>query len=173
MEALIEFAKILLPAGAVLYAMFLTVRLFLRKEIAKQQLDIKNKNTAIVLPIRLQAYERICLFLERISPKNLVPRVNTGDLSVAGLHHTLISEIREEFNHNLSQQVYMSADSWEMVKSAMEQLVMIINEAAGELDGEVPAIELARKVFEKILTQEHLNIDLALSQIKDEIQQVF
>lgn len=173
MEALTEFGKILLPAGFVLYAMYLTVRLFLKKEFDSKLVEIRGKNTEIVLPIRLQAYERVCLLLERISPKNLIPRVNTGDLTVHGLHQTLLMEIREEFNHNLSQQVYMSSEVWETVKSAQEQMTMLINEAAGDLDPEAKGIELARNIFDRTMQIEVLNVDLALTQVKEEIQQVF
>ena len=173
MEALIEFGKLLLPAGAVLYAMYLTVRLFIQREYSKSLVDIKKQNTEIVLPLRLQAYERICLFLERINPKNIIPRVNNGQMGVQDLRQALLYEMREEFNHNLSQQVYMSDDAWMRVRNGMEELALIINEAAGNLDADAPGIELARKVFEKVMEKDHLQVDDALTYIKSEIQQVF
>ncbi|UXX81209.1 hypothetical protein N7E81_08885 [Reichenbachiella carrageenanivorans] len=173
MEALIEFGKIILPAGAVLYAMFLTTRMFLNKEYEKQLIQIKIKNNETVLPVRLQAYERLCLFLERISPKNLIVRLNVGEMTVGEFQQVLLHEIREEFGHNLSQQVYMSEQSWNMVKNAMEEIVMLINESAGDLNPEGMSIELARKVFEKVIEKQELGTDAALSFIKNEIQQVF
>ncbi len=173
MDALIEFGKIILPAGAVLYAMFLVVRMFLRKEYDNRLIDIKLKNNEVVLPIRLQAYERLCLFLERISPKNIVVRINQGDLTAQDLQHILLHEIREEFNHNLSQQVYISLESWSMVKNAMEEIVMIINESAGEVNGEAKSIELARKIFEKEIQRQQMGTELALNFIKEEIQRAF
>ncbi|MCV9386891.1 DUF7935 family protein [Reichenbachiella ulvae] len=173
MEALIEFGKIILPAGAVLYAMYLMVRLFIRKEYDSRLIDIKLKNTDVVLPIRLQAYERICLFLERIAPKNLVVRLNQGELTAVEFHQVLLHEVREEFNHNLSQQVYMSIQAWEVVNSAMEEIVMIINEAAGSLEESAKGIDLARRIFERVMDREYLQIDHALMYIKEEIQQNF
>lgn len=173
MEALIEFGKMILPAGAVLYAMFLTTRMFLNKEYEKKLIDIKIKNNETVLPIRLQAYERICLFLERIAPKNLVVRLNIGELSAGELQQVLIHEVREEFSHNLSQQVYMSEESWNLVKNAMEEIVMLINESAGELESEAKSIDLARRIFEKVIEKQELGTDTALSFVKNEIQQVF
>lgn len=173
MEALIEFGKIILPAGAVLYAMFLTTRMFLNKEYEKRLIDIKIKNNETIMPIRLQAYERICLFLERIAPKNLVVRLNVGELTVGELQQILIHEVREEFSHNLSQQVYMSEESWNLVKNALEEVVMLINESAGELEPTAKSIDLARKIFEKVIEKQELGIDHALSYVKNEIQQAF
>ena len=173
MEALVEFGKIILPAGAVLYAMYLTVRMFIRKEYDKRLIDIKLKNTEIVLPIRLQAYERICLFLERVMPKNLIVRLNSSDLSAAEFHQILLNEIREEYSHNLSQQVYMTEESWNLVKNAMEEIVMLINESAGDLDSEAKSIDLARRIFDKVYEKPQLNADVALTFIKEEIQRTF
>ncbi|MEO9966248.1 MAG: hypothetical protein ABJF11_10690 [Reichenbachiella sp.] len=173
LEALTEFGKIILPAGAVLYAMYLTTRMFLNKEYEKRLIDIRIKNNETVLPVRMQAYERICLFLERIAPKNIIVRLNIGEMSAAEFQQVLLHEIREEFNHNLSQQVYMSEEAWNLVKNAMEEIVMLVNEAAGELDVEAKSIDLARKVFEKVIEKQELGTDVALSFVKNEIQQVF
>lgn len=173
MEALVEFAKIILPAGLVLYAMYLTVRMFVRKEYDQRILDIKLKNTETVLPIRLQAYERICLFLERIVPKNIVVRLNSPDYTAEDFQHILVQEIRNEFAHNLSQQVYMSEDAWNLVKNATEEVVMIINESAGEMEGEAKSIDLSRRIFDKVMQKQDLIADVALTFVKDEIRQTF
>src|SRR6185312_15907051 len=130
MEILADFIKILLPAAVVLYAMYLTVKTFVTKDFEKKLIDLKSENTKIILPLRLQAYERMCLFLERISLHNLVVRVNNPAYNSSALQHKLLSEIREEFNHNLSQQVYMSDQSWGMVKQSMEEVISIVNKSA-------------------------------------------
>ncbi len=173
MEALIEFGKIILPAGAVLYAMFLVVKLFLQKEYDKKLIEIKLKNIETVLPVRLQAYERICLFLERITPKNLITRLSSSDYNASEFHHILLHEVREEFNHNISQQVYTSEESWNLVKNAMEEIIMIINESAGEMEEKAKSIDLSRKIFDKVMEKGQLNIEVALSFVKNEIQQSF
>ncbi len=173
MDALVEFGKIILPAGAVLYAVFLTVRMFLTKDLEKRLLELKMKNSETVLPIRLQAFERVCLFLERISPNNLIMRVNDDEYKAGQLQQLLLHAIREEYNHNLSQQVYMSEETWELVKNAMEEIVMIINEAGGAVDPEAKSIELAKKIFEVTMTREKQAVDYALQALKGEIQQVF
>ncbi len=173
MELLAEFAKLLIPAGLVLYAMYLVTKSFLNKELEKKLLEAKTRSTETVLPIRLQAYERICLFLERMSPNSLIPRVNRGELNARALHQLLLNEIREEYNHNVSQQVYMTEEAWDMVKNAKEDLIVTINNAASEVTDDATALDLSRKVFEKSMEKNPDPISHALNFVKDEIRQSF
>ena len=173
MELLIEFGKIVLPAAAVIYAMYLTVKMFIQRDWESKRLELSYKNKETVLPLRLQAYERLCLFLERITPNNLIVRLNDSSYNSAQFQHILLKEVRDEFNHNLSQQVYMSDEAWTMVKRAMENLVVIINQASGEVDAESKSIELARKIFDVVMAQETDLIQQALVFLKNEIRQEF
>lgn len=169
METLIEFAKILLPAALVLYAMYLGVKVMIARELTKKELEIRQKNIEITLPVRLQAYERMILFLERISPNNLVVRVNQPDLSAREFHQILLKEIRDEYNHNVSQQVYMSIEVWEEVKTAKEDLLTAINASANELGDEANSLELAKRLFENMMGKNIDPIDHAIKSLKAEI----
>lgn len=173
MEILADFIKILLPAAVVLYAMYLTVKTFVTKDFEKKLIDLKSENTKIILPLRLQAYERMCLFLERISPHNLVIRTNNPAYNSSSFQQKLLNEIREEFNHNLSQQVYMSDQSWAMVKQAMEETIAIINKSASVVVPEDRGLELAKMIFENLLQRNEDPTAKALKFIKNEIRQVF
>ena len=168
-----DFIKILLPAALVLYAMYLTVKAFLTKDFEKKLIDIKVKNSDIVLPIRLQAYERMCLFLERVSPHNLILRVNDPAYNVAELHQRLLREIREEYAHNMSQQVYMSEESWALIKVSMDHITGIINSASEGLPRDARGIELAKRVIDRLLQLSEDPTTKALKYIKSEIRQVF
>ncbi len=173
MEVVIEFGKILIPAGLAIYAMYLTINSFLKKDFEKNLIALKTKNSDIILPNRLQAYERMALFLERITPGNLILRLNDPALPAKSFQSLLINEVREELNHNLSQQVYMSNEAWARIKNAVEELISLINESAAELTDEAKAIDLAKIIFGKIAEKEFNHIDSALSFIKQEIQQLF
>ena len=173
MEVLIEFAKILLPAALVLYAMYLGIKTMIGREITQKQLEVKQKSIEISLPVRLQAYERICLFLERITPSNLIIRVNDPGLSAPAFQQLLLKEIRDEYNHNVSQQVYMSVEAWEMVKTAKEDLIMDINSSMEGLNEESSSIDLAKSVFEHLMNKNIDPIDHALKTVKSEISRSF
>lgn len=169
MDTLIEFGKILLPAALVLYAMYLGVKVMIARELTKKELEIRQKNIEITLPVRLQAYERMILFLERITPNNLLVRVNQHELSAREFHQILLKEIRDEYNHNVSQQVYMSIDVWEEVKTAKEDLITAINASANGLSDEASSLELAKKLLEYMMEKNVDPIDHAIKSLKAEI----
>ena len=173
MEIIIEFGKILLPAGAVLYAMYLVVKSFLDKELEKQRLIVQGKSIETVLPNRLHAYERICLFLERISPNNLVVRLSNGDYSAREFQQIMLNEVREEYNQNVSQQLYMSEEAWELVKTAKEELIITINESAIGLDESATGLDLSKRLFDNMMSKEFDPIQKALIAVKDEIRTTF
>lgn len=172
MDAVIEFGKILIPASVVLYAAYLLVRSFLAKEIELKKLEIRGRSIETVLPLRLQAYERMCLFLERISPQNLLVRLNPGPIPARDFHQMLLNEIRNEYNHNVSQQVFMSEGVWDLIRNAKEDLVVTINDAATEMKPESTSLELSKKIFERFMAKPD-PIAHALVQLKTEIQQSF
>lgn len=173
MDAVIEFGKILIPASVVLYATYLLVRTFVQKEIDLKKLEVRGRSIETILPNRLQAYERITLFLERISPQNLLVRLNGPGMTAREFHQLLLSEMRSEYNHNVSQQVYMSEEVWDLVKNAKEDLIVSINDAASEMNLEATSLDLSKKIFEKAVNKSVDPIAHALSELKKEIQRTF
>ena len=173
MDALVEITKIVVPACIVLYAMYLTVRAMVSRELESRKLEIRGRSIETVLPARLQAYERITLFLERISPQNLLMRLSDANYSARDFQKLLLDEIRNEYNHNVSQQVYMSEEVWGLVKNAKEDLIMMINEASSMMTPESRSIDLSKKIFEIALEKKVDPMGHALSEVKKEIQQSF
>jgi len=173
MDALLDFIKILVPASVVLYAMYLLVRSFIIKEIELKKLEIRSRSIETVLPVRLQAYERMTLFLERTSPQNLLVRINQPGLTARDFQKLLLEEIRNEYNHNVSQQVYIGEEVWSVIKNAKEDIIIGINEAAQQVAPDASSIELAKRIFEVAMSK---NVDptaLALTELKKEIQRTF
>lgn len=173
MEALIEFGKLLIPASVVLYAVYLMVRAFIARELEMKKMEVRGRSLETILPVRLQAYERMTLFLERISPQNLLVRLNNPAYSARDFQKILLDEIRNEYNHNVSQQVYMSEEVWNMIRNAKEDLIMQINEASGAMKEDATGIDLAKQIFQASLDKKVEPINHALSELKKEIQQVF
>ena len=173
MDALRDMLLVLIPASVVLYAVYLTVRSFIIKEIELKKLEIRSRSIETVLPVRLQAYERMTLFLERTSPQNLLVRINQPGLTSREFHKLLLEEIRNEYNHNVSQQVYIGEEVWSVIKNAKEDLIIEINEAAQGVHNDSPSIELAKRIFEVALSKNVDPMALALSELKKEIQRVF
>ncbi|WP_138991137.1 hypothetical protein [Larkinella sp. C7] len=173
MDFVPDLVKLLVPAGLVLYGMYVTVKLMLEREAEKQRVDLKNRYTSEVTPLRLQAYERMALFLERITPANLLLRLSAEAPVALDLQQLLLREIREEYNHNVSQQIYMSQAVWEEVQNAMNEVIMLINEAAGQVSPESPALELSKKIFDIVIQKNSQPTVAGLKAVKNEVQAVF
>lgn len=173
MEIILDFGKILLPAALVLYAMYLTMKSILAKEVVKANLDYKIENAKVALPNKIQAFERMSLFLERLSPGNLVLRLNNTNMTAKELQHLMISEIREEFNHNLSQQIYMSDKSWNLIKNTVEDVIALINTNAEKLNVDAKSVDLAKLIFIEIEKRDTDPVALTLSEVKAEIRDIF
>jgi hypothetical protein len=173
MDIVVDFIKIILPAGLVMYAMFLTFRNMLDKELERKKVEARSKLQDSIVPLRLQAYERLALLLERISPKNLILRLNNPSLSAQEFQILLIREIREEFNHNLSQQIYISEELWTFIKKGIEDTISTINQAAGSLEPQARSVDLTRSIFEKVLGLQADPVTHALSLLKKEVTQFY
>jgi hypothetical protein len=173
MDAIVDLAKVLLPAGLFLYGMYMLVRSFINRDIDTRKLEVRSRAIETILPNRLQAYERMCLFLERISPQNMLLRLNQPGISAHEFHRILLDEIRSEYNHNVSQQIYMSEGVWNMIKNSKEDLVIMINEASSQLAPEATSLDLAKKIFELVMNKQVDPMGHAMSELKREIQQIF
>jgi len=101
METLFEILKYILPALLVVITASLIIRSLVQRELNLKKLELRNGLGKDIIPIRLQAFERMSLFLERIQFNNLIPRVREPGMSTGDLHRTLIESIRQEWEHNL------------------------------------------------------------------------
>jgi hypothetical protein len=173
MEVIIELGKLLIPALLVLYAMYLTVNNVLQKDLERKEVDFKIKNYETILPMRLQAYERLTLLLERISPNNILLRLNNPKLTAKEFQIILVKEIRDEFNHNLSQQIYVSEGTWILVKKAIEDTINLINQCAIHLKEDTKGVDLTKAIFGDIMQNDVDSIEHALSQLKKEVSQFY
>jgi len=182
MEAVIEFIKILVPSSVVLFGAFWIVKMFIAKEIELKQLEVRSRDREHIIPTRLTAYERMTIFLERMSLQSLLMRVNenafrgaaqTVVMPASVFQHLLLNEIRTEFDHNVAQQVYISETVWNQIKNAKEDLIITINDAASEVGPDAPALDLSKKIFEKSVAKNFDPLAHALSELKKEIQVIF
>lgn len=164
---------VLLTSVVIMSGALLIVKSFLDKQLEEERTRKSVELSKDVLPLRLQAGERMCIFLERIAPNSLIVRLNDSSYNVAQFQHLLLTEIRNEFNHNLSQQVYLSEESWGLVRKATEEVIALINNSAHGLDREAPSIELAKRIFERVLEKDEDVSNIATRYIKQEIRQIF
>lgn len=173
MNVVIDIILVLIAAGAVFATSYFTVKNFLDNESKRRLSELRQANQSLVTPIRLQAYERVVLFLERISPNSLVMRVHKNGMSALLLQSELIRTIRSEFEHNLSQQIYMSNNSWQMVLTAKEEIIKLVNIAATKVPETATGLDLAQSILSISSQISKLPTQVAVEYIKKEISQNF
>ena len=169
MEYLLDIIKIVIPALLVFLTAWILLRNMIRNDQEKRGQELILQGARTVTPIKLQAYERIVLFLERISLESLLIRVSTPDMTTAQLQSALLAAIRSEFEHNLSQQIYMSPQAWEVVRNARSNTVKIINSEAEKIQGDAPGIELSKQVLSRVMELEKEPTRAAIDYIKAEV----
>lgn len=172
-----ELLFILIIAGAVVLVIW-TLKDTLKKgekkekEKADESTHPKSENPNIVLPLQLQAYERIILFVERIAPQNLISRVNQPGFSVLDMQIGMVSSIKSEYDHNVSQQIYVTPTAWEAVKTVKEQTISIINQLALKLPPDAPSIDLNKQILELFMLQPESPSDIASEIINAEARKL-
>ncbi len=168
MEDILEILKYVLPSLVVFLTAYALLQQLLKNEAQKRKNEIVMGNQKIVTPIRLQAYERVTLFLERISPDLLMSRVRQPNMKVKDLQNAMITSIRREFEHNLSQQIYMTPDAWEVVLNAKESVTQLVYVAANKLDAEDSAVKLSKLIMDMLIKANESPVKKAVRFIKDE-----
>ena len=131
METIIfQIALIVVPAGAVMLTAIYFLRQHTAREVRNAKIELANtlkqQRQEFFLPSRAEAYQRSVLFLERIHPNSLVMRLQNPGLPAMAFQVKLLETIREEYEHNIAQQLFVSAQAWEMVKKSKEETIKII-----------------------------------------------
>lgn len=168
-----EILKIILPSIVVFLTAYLIIRSFFERQEKQEEQKLRQQVQDHLLPARLQAYERIILFLERIHPDNLISRVRENNMSAADLQVALLKDIRAEYNHNLSQQLYLSNDAWILVRNAKEEMIKLINLSYGQVKPDDKSMELTRIIINTLMQSEKSPTDPAIRYIKQEAQNLF
>lgn len=128
MNDIVDIAIAVGPAivvGVIAYYFFNS---FVENEDGRRRFLLHRDSQKELLPIRLQAYERLTLFLERISPSQLLLRVKPSEADKDVYERLLVSQIEQEFEHNLSQQIYMSDECWNVIRSAKNGTIQLIRQ---------------------------------------------
>lgn len=152
------------------------IKKFVENEQKKTILEIQKIQESevrkVVTPIQLQAYERLVLFLERMTPNNLVLRCYQAGMTTQLLKDVMIQNIRDEFEHNLSQQLYISSQAWAYIKNAKEDMINTINSIQAKEGETMTPTAFAGTLFE-LLAGKESQIELAQDFLKEEIQKKF
>lgn len=173
MEVAFEILKYILPAAVVFVGIYFIMQSFFDTELKKFDRKFRADNSKLVTPTRMQAYERMILFLERISLNNLVMRVYCNNMSAKALQVELLKNIRTEFDHNISQQLYISTPTWKLIKSAREETIKVINSCSEQLNDNSTGLELSQFILELVGKIEATPTEVAIEALKRDLNRIF
>ena len=177
MEEFLEVIKLAIPSLLVFGVVYFMLKQFLNRELTinNQQLKLQEEEFKLqtkrdFIPLKNQAYERAILYVERIDPNNLIMRIHKPFMNAKQLHAALLTTIREEYNHNMVQQLYITKSSWDKLKQAKEETVKIINMAQNQMTETSTGLDLSAIIFEIVSKLDHLPTTTAIDYMKTEFQ---
>jgi len=173
MEVLLEIIKYTVPALIVFLTVLVMLRTWSRNEEQRRKSEFNMHLSDDMLPVRLQAYERSILLLERISPESMVMRFSRADYSARQLQQELLSNITSEFEHNIAQQTYVSTEAWEKMKAAKNQIINLINETSSEVKPDASGTTLGKLILERLTELNNPPSQVAIDFLKQEVKTLF
>lgn len=150
---------------------YISIQSMLKKQLLQQKFQLIEANQKQVLPIKIQAYERFTLLLDRISLNKLLVRVAPVDDGVEAYKHLLIATIDQEFEHNTTQQIYISDECWQAIVSAKSTVISQLHQL-GSLEAVTTASLLREEGLKKHTLTSSAN-QIAQSFIRSEVGELF
>lgn len=169
----LDIMKFVIPSVLVFVIAYSLISKFLNSQMEKMRMEQRMKVQNELIPIKLQAYERLVLFLERISLQYLIRSHNVAGISATALKTLMINSVNQEYNHNLSQQIYVSKQAWSLVKVVKEEVIVHINVAYANLKEGATGVELSKIIVERLMETETLPTQKGIDFIKAEVQLIF
>ena len=165
---MIEVLKYCIPALIVLAATWIVMYKLFKNEQEKRAWELKRASQKEISPIRLRAYERLALMLERTQPEHMLMDLDVSQFTVPQLQQRLLQTIRLEFDHNMSQQIYVSEQVWEQIMNARGQMLAFVTAMAIQLPPESTALDYAQRMLTAYNTNGETANETALHVLKAE-----
>ncbi|MCO6495376.1 MAG: hypothetical protein J5I91_06830 [Bacteroidetes bacterium] len=173
LQILLEIIKFTLPSVVVAVIAYLLISKLTEDNLKKLDYEIRKANNHTFTPIKLQAYERLVLLMERISPPTLIQEYNNSVLSALELKNIMLVAINTEFSHNISQQIYISNQAWTLTKLVKEEVIEFINLSFNMLAKDATGIELSKIMIDKMIENNSQPTQKAIDFLKAEIRLYF
>lgn len=136
-----------------------------RRELKAAQSAGPGPGDATTRQLQLQAYERLILLTDRIALPNLIQRVNQPGLDARDMQALLTQSIRQEFEHNITQQIYVSAEAWDAVRNYKEQNLLIVNQVSSFLPPEATGTDLNKHILDLLVQNPKASLQNVVSEV--------
>ncbi|MFD1256344.1 hypothetical protein ACFQ3S_06005 [Mucilaginibacter terrae] len=170
---LLDILKLTVAGVGVVGVAFYLFKPYFDRTQHLQVLELKKAADNQTLPLRLQAYERIVLFIERMSPANSLVRLGGGAYSAAELHHLAVQEVSNEYQHNITQQIYVSSRAWAVVRRLKIDTVNLLNSTLRGLPEGATGLDFSRTLLTHLSQLETNPYEAAGNIIHKDLEELF
>ena len=172
-EQVVEILKYTVPGLLAIGAAYTVFAMQIKREEVREQQELRLKAFSTVVPLRLQAYERAILYLERIHPVSLLQRNEPEKMTASQLKLQLTFDVQEEYDHNVVQQLYVSDAAWGELKRCREEVLALIQQAAEEAGERASGIEMSRVLLRLVNSQETSPVKSGIDAVKRDLTTLF
>jgi hypothetical protein len=173
MNLFLFLAILTVTAGAIVTVVYFFLQKQSEREMRNIHIELKKQRQEFFLPNRVEAYQRSILLMERLHPNSLVMRLHNPGLPAKALQAEFLKAIRDEYNHNVAQQLFISPKAWKMLKDSKEEVIKLINLAGNQMSATSTGMELSAKIFEILSQLEQLPSEVTVEFLKKEFQELF
>ena len=171
---MMEILKYTIPSLVVLLGTWMVMYKLFKNEEQKRLWELKKSSQKEISAIRMRAYERLALVLERTQPEHMLLEIkNLNGMTVMQVQQLLLRTIRMEFDHNLSQQIYVSEELWDRIIRARDEMGAFVNTMAIQMPENSTALDYAKVLTTSYKTNGETPHELALSALKDEVRMLW
>ena len=156
-----------------LMAVYYVIKGDIQRFFNLKTIELNHAHSVSLLPLRLQAHERLIIFIDRINPANLLIRLHQQGIGIKELQNLVINDIKSEYQHNITQQLYINATSWQVIRKLKDDTIAMINNAVSALPESVSGIDLSKKVLQHMASIPENPYDLTIDHLKKDIQELF
>ena len=165
-----DLIAIVISSVLIVGVVFLLSNYFLNRHFSFGKIKSQQE---IIFPLRLQAYERMTLFLERIKPENIFTRINLENLTLQEFQSIIITDIKTELNHNIAQQIYIESNTWDKIILAANTTTSDVNMGIINHSSGFNSKEIAMQILKNQNLHSSVLINDALASLKSDIQAYF
>jgi hypothetical protein len=170
---LLDIIKYSLAGIGVVWVAFYLIKPYLDRDEKIQLLEFRKTFSNQTMPLRLQAYERLVLFIERINPANMLIRLNATAYTMQELQSLIVEDIRSEYQHNVTQQIYVSSRAWAVLKHVKDDTLNIVSNAVKSLPADASGLDLSKTILGYLSQLEDNPYDVAAGRLRKDLEELF
>lgn len=171
-ELLVVLAIVIVALASIIFLVLNFNKKINFSESLAVQGELRKQRQEFFLSHRMEAYQRAILYMERIHPVTIVMRMNQQNVNAVLFQSMLLKAIRDEYDHNVAQQMFISPNAWNLLKNAKEETVKLINVGASDLPSDASSSDLAKAIITLTADINPLPSEIAIEALKAEFQQL-